>query len=150
MKKIISILFLVGFCFMSYAQTIPTEITPDDYLSDVGYVEIWGTTNDTLTNADTLSFVYRVKGTEQLDINVGLYSDYVSGTAGGELIGYYSFDGVNYFTLGDTVTVSALTEDAFDSENLDYLNYNYPYLKLEYIQTGTAVTVPKVYFYAKY
>lgn len=150
MKKLLGLLIISIWAFAAFAQTTPTEVTPDAYLVDASYKNIWGTTSDTLTNADTLNFVYRVKGINNMDINVGLYSDWVSGTAGGTLIGYYSYDGTNYFSLGDTITVASLTADAFDSENLDYTDYNYPYLKLTYLQTGTAVTLPKLYFYAKY
>lgn len=150
MKKIIVMFLFIVWAVASFAQTKPTEVTPDDYMSKQTYEYIWGTTSDTLTNADTLNFVYRVKGTQTMDINVGLYSDHVSGTAGGTLIGYYSYDGVNYFSLGDTITVTSLTSDAFDSEQLDYADYNYPYLKFLFLQTGTAVTIPKAYVYAKY
>lgn len=150
MKKIIGILIVSVWAMVSFAQTKPVEVNPDDHMSRQTYEYIWGTTLDTLTNADTLNFVYRVSGTTTMDINVGLYSDFVSGTAGGTLIGYYSYDGVNYFSLGDTITVSSLTADAFDSEQLDYADYNYPYLKLIYLQTGTAVTIPRAYIYAKF
>lgn len=135
---------------VSFAQTKPTEVSPNDYMRNATYEYVWGTSADTLTNADTLAFVYRVMGVNTMDINVGLYSDFVSGAAGGTLIGYYSYDGVNYFSLGDTITVSSLTADAFDSEQLDYADYNYPYLKLIYLQTGTAVTIPRAYIYAKF
>lgn len=60
-----------------------------------------------------------------------------------------SLDGVNYFSAGDTITVTSLTADGFDSETLDYTGYLWPYLKLNYIQSGTAVTIPKVYIYSK-
>lgn len=148
MKKYISLLILVIGVFVANAQTKPTEVTPDARVYEPTYVNIWS--QDTLTNADTSNFVFRVKGTEALSFKVGLYSDHVSGTAGGTLIGYYSYDGTNYFSMGDTITVSSLTSDAFDSEELEYNDFNYPYMKLTYIQTGTAVTVQIPYVYAKY
>lgn len=150
MRKIIGILIISVWAMVSFAQTKPTEVSPNDYMRNATYEYVWGTSLDTLTNADTLAFVYRVMGVNTMDINVGLYSDFVSGAAGGTLIGYYSYDGVNYFSLGDTITVSSLTADAFDSEQLDYADYNYPYLKLIYLQTGTAVTIPRAYIYAKF
>ena len=85
-----------------------------------------------------------------MQLKIGLYSDWVSGTAGGTLIGYGSLDGVNYINLGSTITISTLTADGFNGTIIDYANYNWPYLKLVYLQTGTAVTIPKVFVYAKY
>lgn len=148
MKKLISIISILFCAFVAFAQTNPTSVTPNAILDDAYYKYIWAT--DTLTNADTISFVYRVKGTQTMDINIGLYSDHVSGTASGTLVGYYSYDGVNYFSLGDTITVSSISADAFDSQQLDYADYNYPYLKLTYTQSGTAVTVQHPFIYAKY
>lgn len=131
------------------AQTKVTEVTPDAYITGADYEYIWGTTSDTLTNADTLSFVYRVKGQQTQDIQINLYSDHVSGTAGGTLVTYRSPDGVNYVSTGDTITVASLTSDALDSEKITLDNYLSPYVKLYFLQTGTAVTVPKVIIYTK-
>jgi len=131
------------------AQTTPSEVTTDAKITKEYYKYIWGTTSDTLTNADTLSYVFRVRGSQTQDININLYSDYVSGTAGGTLVAYRSPDGVNYATTGDTITVASLTADALDGEQIALSDYNNPYLKLIYLQTGTAVTIPKVYIYSK-
>lgn len=150
MKKFLSLLIITVWVFAAFAQTNPTEVTPDKTIVRDSYTYLWGTTADTLTNADTLEFVFRVKGTKQMDFKIGLYSDHVSGTAGGTLIGYGSLDGSNYFSLGDTITVSSLTQDTFDSETLDYTDYMWPYMKFIYLQTGTAVTIPYAYVYSKY
>lgn len=150
MKKLIGLLIIMVWGFVAFSQTAPTEVTPDAYITNVTYQYLYGSSSDTLSNADTLNFVYRIRTVNELDINIGLYSDWVSGTAGGTLIGYYSMDGVNYVSLGDTITVASLEADAFDSEQLDYLDFNYPYLKLTYLQSGTAVTVPKIYLMARY
>lgn len=149
MKKFVLFLSLIVWAVVSIAQTKPTEVTPDDYLNLATYEYIWGTTSDTLTNADTLDFVYRIKGGEAFDINVKLYSDHVSGTAGGTLVAYSSIDGVNYAAI-DTITVASLTSDAMDSEVISISGYMYTYLKFEYLQTGTAVTIPRVYLVAKF
>ncbi len=153
MKKLLFILALVVSVFVANAQTTPTEVTPDATISSQSYKYIWGTTLDTLTNADTLNFVYRVKSSSRYgqtqDFTIKLYSDFVSGTAGGTIIGYNSIDGVNYQANGDTITVTSLTADAMDTEVISLDNYLYPYYKLIYLQTGTAVTIPKVYIYTK-
>lgn len=150
MKKIIGLLIFVVWTIASMAQTAPTEVTPDDYLSKPTYEYVWGTTSDTLTNADTLNFVYRIKGNESPDIVIKLYSDFVSGTAGGTLKAYSSPDGVNYAVLDTFITVTSLTADGLDAETISVTDYMYPYLKLIYLQSGTAVTIPRAYVYAKY
>lgn len=150
MKKLLLFTILTFWVFISFAQTTPAEVTPNAYITEPYYKTIWGTTADTLSNADTLTFVFRIKGTQMPTFKIGLYSDFVSGSAGGTLIGYGSLNGVNYFSLGDTITVSSLTADGFDTETLDYSNYLWPYLKLIYLQSGTAVTIPKVFVYSKY
>jgi len=137
------------FGFIGFSQTTPTAVTPDAYISEPYYKVIWGTTADTLTNADTLTFVYRVRGSQTMDINMKLYNDRISGTVAGTLISYQSIDGVNYEATGDTITVSTAS-DAMDSEELDLDNFNYPYLKLIFLQSGTSVEVPKVFVYGKY
>lgn len=153
MKKLLFILALIVSVFVANAQTTPTEVSPDARITQPYYKYIWGTTADTLTNADTLSFVFRVKALSRSgqtqDIGVDLYNDHVSGTAGGTLISYRSPDGVNYVSTGDTITVASLTADGLDTERINLDNYNSPYLKLIYIQTGTAVTVPRSYVYSK-
>jgi len=148
MKRLLFLITILMGSVMLYAQTKPTEVSPDARISQEYYRYIWGTTADTLTNADTLNFVFRVKGTQTQDFNVKLYSDWVSGTAGGTLVAYSSPDGANYAPI-DTITVSSLTADAMDAEVINLDDYLYPYLKFIYLQTGTAVTVPRVYVYSK-
>jgi hypothetical protein len=141
------VICLVSFATVS-AQTKMAEVTPNGYITEPSFVYLWGTTSDTLTNADTLTSVIRVMGLESQDFNIQLYSDHVSGTAGGNVKAYRSIDGVNYTVL-DTITVSSLTADALDSEVINLNDYMYPYLKIIYLQTGTAVTVPKLIIYTK-
>lgn len=150
MKKFLLFLSVVLFASLyANAQLNPTAVTPNAYISEPTYKYIWGTSSDTLTNADTLNFVWRVYGNETYDLVGKLYSDCVSGTAGGTLITYQSIDGVNYEATGDTITVSSLTTDGMDSEEIDLDNFMYPYLKAIYIQSGTAVTIPKFYYCVK-
>ena len=148
MKKLFLILSLIIAVFAVNAQTHVTTVSPDGFITQPDYVYIWGSTSDTLTNADTLSYTFRVQGEQLQDFNIKLYSDWVSDTAGGTLKAYSSIDGVNYAVF-DTITVTSLTADAMDSEVISIDNYLYPYLKLIYIQSGTAVTIPKVFVYTK-
>lgn len=149
MKKLIVLIFALIVAFGAMAQTKVTEVTPDGYIKAPSLFYILGSASDTLTNADTINYVFRVGGLETMDINLKLYSDFVSGSAGGTLISYQSIDGVNYEATGDTITIASLEADAMDSEVIDLLDYNYPYLKLVYLQSGTAVTVPKIYGIAR-
>lgn len=151
MKKLILILSIMVIGLISFGQSTPTQVTPDSYLSEPTYQYVFGTSADTLTDADTLSFVWRVQGMKTYDINIKLYNDFVSGSAGGKLKTYKSIDGVNYevTAAADSITVATLTADALDSEVISLSDFLYPYLKVEYIQSGTAVTIPKVYIYAK-
>lgn len=135
---------------MVNAQTSPTEVSTDGTIRNEAYAYVFGTTSDTLTNADTVTYVFRVKGSQLPDINIKAYSDHVSGTAGGYLILSHSIDGINYeSSVGDTITLTGITGDALDSEVINKSKYLYPYLKLTWEQSGTAVTVPKAYIYTK-
>lgn len=138
---------LVG--LFTFGQTTPTPVTPDGYVVDDAYQYIWGSTADTATNADTVSFVWRIKGGTIPDINIKLYLDHVSGTGAGTFISYSSIDGVNYEATGDTITSSSVTADVMDSEVIDLPDFLYPYLKVTRIQSGTTVIVPKPYIYVK-
>lgn len=153
MKKFI-VLLITGLMFsiVSVAQTTPTAVTPDAYITGADYEYIWGTTADTLTDADTLEFVYRIKGTITQDFWIKLYNDFVSGSAGGKLKTYKSMDGVNYevTAAADSLTVTALEADAMNAGSISLSDFNAPYLKFIYIQSGTAVTVPKLYIYTKF
>ena len=127
------------------AQKDVTSVSTNGALTFGKYVSIWGTTADTLKNAASKTFTFRVKGEETFNINCQLYSDYVSGTAGGKLKAYTSIDGVN-FVVKDSITVTSLTADALNPTVISMTSTMSPYLKLIYTQSGTAVTVPKLYF----
>lgn len=147
MKKLILLLSLIIVAMISIAQTRVPEVTSDGYIGSPSYVYLWGSTADTLTNADTLEYVVRVKGSHMQDFNVQIYNDFVSGTATGKLKSYRSIDGITYVVTAaaDSITVAAVTADILDSEVLNYDNFLYPYLKFIYIQAGTGVNIPKLY-----
>jgi hypothetical protein len=147
MKRFLGLLIIMFAVLVASAQTVvtPTEAVPDSYIYDASYVYV----SDSLTNVDTTLYTFRVKGTITQDFTVKLYLDWVSGTAGGVLTMYKSIDGVNYAAIDTTITATGVTADIMDTETIELDNFNYPYLKAEYIQSGTAVTRPKIYLYTK-
>jgi hypothetical protein len=146
MKKLFLILLIVSFAIMANAQSNPAVVTPDATITDAYYkVAIL----DTLTDADNDNFVFRLKTSKVMDINIKLYTDFVSGSSSGTLIAAGSIDGVTYANI-DTITIASVTADAMDTEVITLNDYNYPYLKVTMAQTGTAVTVPKVWIYGKF
>jgi hypothetical protein len=136
---------------LGMAQTKVAEVTPNGYLSAGKYVYIGGTVADTLKDVDTLTYVLRLNGTQTFDAKAQIFLDHVSGTAGGKLKSYKSIDGVNYVVTAeaDSITTSSVTADILDTEELTFSDVMYPYLKFIYIQSGTAVTVPKIYLIAR-
>lgn len=148
MKKVIYFLILMVSVVAATAQTIsnPTEVSPDSYIYDASYVAI----DDSLTNVDTTLYTFRVKGSVEQDFTIKLYLDWVSGTAGGVLTVLQSIDGVNYQAYTDsTITATGVTEDGMEAETIELSGYLYPYMRLQYIQSGTAVTRPKIFVYSK-
>ena len=151
MKKLIFLLSLIAVAAISIAQTRVAEITPDGYITKPAYVYVWGTSADTLTDADTISYVLRIRGDRTQDFSVQIYNEFVSGTATGKLKSYKSIDGITWVVTAaaDSITVAAVTADILDSEVLSYGDYLSPYLKFTYIQAGTGVNIPRVYIYSK-
>lgn len=146
MKKLFLILLIVSFAIMANAQSNPAVVTPDATITDAYYkVAIL----DTLTDADNDNFVFRLKTSKVMDINIKLYTDFVSGSSSGTLIAAGSIDGVTYANI-DTITIASVTADAMDTEVITLNDYNYPYLRVTMAQTGTAVTLPKVWIYGKF
>lgn len=148
MKKLVLLFSIVLFAFALQAQTIsnPTAVTANANITDAYYKVV---TLDTLKNSANDNVVFRLKTVALMDFNVKLYTDFVSGSAGGTLIAAGSIDGTNYANI-DTITISSVTADAMDTEVITLNDYLYPYLKLTMTQTGTAVTVPKVFIYGKF
>lgn len=151
MKKYFIILMLAFVAFAGIAQNAVPNVASNGVITKEAYVSLWGSTADTLTNADTISYILRVRGTNEFDIKAQLYLDYVSGTAAGKLKTYKSIDGVNWVVTAeaDSITATSVTADILDTEELTFSDYLSPYLKFIYIQSDTAVTVPKIYIYAK-
>lgn len=146
MKKLFALITIMVFAVAAMAQTTPAEVTPDAYITDAYYKVV---TLDTLTNTDSDAFVFRIKGLRTQDFTVKLYTDFVSGLSSGTLIAAGSINGVAYTNI-DTITIASVMADAMDTGVITLNDYNYPYLKFTMAQTGTAVTVPKIWIYGKY
>ena len=151
MRKLILLISILFVGLVAFGQSKPTEVTPDGYVFEPAYQYIWGSSSYTLTDADTLSYVWRVKGSKTYDFNIKLYTDWVKDSVSATVISYQSIDGVNYEATGDTITVTNLVADAMDSQEIDLDNFLYPYLKVTMIQADadTAQCIPKLYLYAK-
>lgn len=151
MKKLLVLVFMLAFVIASQAQTKVPEVTANGSINEASYVYLGGKTTDTLANVDTFTYILRVKGMQTMDIKAQIYLDHVSGTAGGKLKSYKSINGLTWVVTapGDSITTASVTADVLDSEELTYADYMGPYIKFIYIQSGTAVTVPRIYIYAK-
>lgn len=148
MKKLISILLLIMVAMIGYSQKNVPSVATDGVLTAGQYVYIFGSAADTLKNADTLEYVFRIKGDQTFDIKTQLYNNHVSGTANLKVKTYKSIDGVNYVVTAtaDSITSASVTGDGLDSEELTFSDVMFTYLKVIIWQSGTAVTVPKMYF----
>lgn len=148
MKKLVTLLILVFVAFTGFSQTNVSSVSTDGYLTAGKYVSIWGSTSDTLTNADTLTYVIRIKGEQTFDINSQVYIDWVSGEAAYKVYTYNSIDGVNYSAkTADSLTITGVTADAMNATVLSFTDEMNVYKKIQLIQSGAAaVTVPKQYF----
>jgi hypothetical protein len=149
MKKLLVLfMFIVGGMLTMNAQTAIPEVTPDFYITQPASIYVGGNTAATLTNGDTLTYVFRIKTQDLFDIKLQLYVDFVSGTAAGKLKTYKSINGIDYVVTaaGDSITATGVTADYLDTEELTFNDCMITYLKAIYIQTGTAVTKPKLMF----
>lgn len=147
MKKLLVILVLAMVALAGYSQTNVTSVATDGGLTAGQFVSIWGTSADTLKNADTIQYVFRIKGDQTFDIKSQVYIDFVSGTAAYKVYTYNSMDGVNWSAkTADSLTITAITSDQMYGTALSFSDVIDTYKKVQIIQSGTAVTIPKQYF----
>lgn len=147
MKKLISLLILALVAFAGFSQKQVPNIAYDGGLTAGQYVYIWGTSADTLTDADTLEYVLRLKGDQTFDVKSQVYIDRVSGTAAYKVYTYNSIDGVNWGSkTADSLTITGIASDQLYGTALSFSDVMDIYKKIVIIQSGTAVTVPKQYF----
>jgi hypothetical protein len=147
MKKFMTMLIFMLVASMGFSQTPVPAVTSNGYLTPGEYVYIWGTTADTLKNADTLTYVMRIKGDQTFGIKAQVYAKYKSGTAAYKVYTYNSFDGVNYTAKTvDSLTVTGITGSELYGTALSFAATMDVYKKFVLIQSGTAKTVPKLIF----
>lgn len=147
MKKFICLLILAFVAFAGFSQTNVSSVGTDGGLTAGKYVSIWGSSSDTLTNADTLTYTMRIKGDQTFDINSQVYIDWVSGTAAYKVYTYNSMNGVDWSAkTADSLTITGVVADVMNLTVLSFTDEMNVYKKIELIQSGTAVTIPKQYF----
>lgn len=145
MKKFIMILLLVVVATISYSQTKVIGKTSGN-LTAGEYVYLWGSTADTLTNADTLTYTLRVRGDQTFDIKAQPYIDFVSGTATQKIYTYNSIDGTHWSAkTADSLTISGNTADAMHPTALYISDVMDVYKKIVIIQAGSGKNVPKLF-----
>lgn len=131
-------------------QTRMTEQAKDGTFEAGQWAYLWGTSADTLTNADTLTYVARIKGGQTFDIKSQLYVDYVSGTAALKVYTYNSIDGVNWGAkTADSLTIASVTADGLQTTGLTFPDVIDVYKKIVVIQSGTAKTIPKLIYVSR-
>lgn len=132
---------------VGYSQTNVPNVATDGGLTAGQFVSIWGTSADTLKDADTVQYVFRIKGDQTFDIKSQVHIDHVSGTAAYKVYTYNSIDGVNWTAkTADSLTITAISADQLYGTALSFTDVMDTYKKIQIIQSGTAVTVPKQYF----
>jgi len=147
MKKFLAILTLIFVAFIGDAQTNVRNGETTGGLTAGQFVYIWGSTADTLENADTLTYTLRIKGDQTFDIKSQVYINHVSGTAAYKVYTYNSIDGVNWGAkTADSLTIASITADGLNATALSFTDVMDTYKKIVLIQSGTAVTIPKQYF----
>lgn len=147
MKKLVVILIFFMVAMNGFSQTNVPNVSTDGGLTAGQFVSIWGTSADTLTNADTINYTLRIKGDQTFDIKSQVYIDFVSGTAAYKVYTYNSMDGVNWSAkTADSLTITGITADQMYGTALSFSDVMDTYKKIQIIQSGTAVTVPKNYF----
>lgn len=147
MKKFLVNLILLIAVISGFSQTNVKNVATDGGLVAGQFVSIWGTNSDTLKNGDTLNYVLRIKGDQTFDIRMQVYTDFVSGSANYKVYTYNSIDGVNYTSkTADSLTIETIIADQMHGTALNFADVMETYKKIQIIQSGTAVTIPKVYF----
>lgn len=135
MKKIFLLLMLVSMAAMVNAQKNVATVSGAKELPSDSYVSYWGATTDTLVESDTLSMVLRVRGNTVRDLTFGLLTTKVSGTVTNDFVFYYSMDGANWTSTGDTLKNDNASTN-LNTVNID--DFNYPYLKVQSITGAIA------------
>ena len=145
MKNLFVVFILLCMASIGMAQTRMAEKPKNGTFEAGQWAYLWGTSADTLTNADTLIYVARIKGAQTFDIKSQLYVDHVSGTAALKVYTYNSIDGVNWGAkTADSLTIASVIADGLQATGLTFSDVMDVYKKFVIIQSGTAKTVPKL------
>lgn len=137
MKKILFVIIaILAMCLQGMAQTTVNQTATSKSSLQGDYVYYWGATTDTLVASDDITLDIRVKGEGTPNIGLMLYVTKVSGTVTNSFVLYYSMDGVNYTTTGDTITLSNASTGVAGTVNLD--DFVYPYLRIKGVAGATA------------
>ena len=136
MKKIFGLLAILVLSFSTFAQVNVATTATAKTLSQDTYVYFLGATTDTLVASDTITLDLRVKGINTPNVCIGLYLTKVSGTVTNSFITYYSMDGTNWTSTGDTLTNTNASTGL--KWTINYDDYVYPYLRIRGIAGATA------------
>lgn len=142
MKRLIILIAFLTFGLMSFAQTYSYSTSTVNDASGT----FWNYA-DTLTDAESIAWIVRVKSPSCMDLMFQVVFDEISGasTTTGTVFG--SNDGTTYLALSDSsnVTITApLTADGSMWINVN--DFNYSYVKLILTQAGTATCRVKGYY----
>ena len=150
MKNLFVVFILLCMSSIGLAQPLMPEQSKDGIIEAGKWAYFGGTSADTLTNADTLTCVARIKGLKTTDIKSQLYVDHVSGTAALKVYTYNSIDGVNWGAkTADSLTIASVTADGLQATGLTFSDVIDVYKKFVIIQSGTAKTVPKLIYVSR-
>ena len=98
---------------------------------------------DTLTNADTIGMVIRVKSDHVMDLCFQVVMDELSGAATGTITCLGSNDGVDFVDVSPTVS-GTLTADEAEEAVVD--DFNFSYCKLVVTIAGTQTSTLKTFY----
>jgi len=130
MKKLLFIIAIVfsGMLVQAQVLNLYSSVTKDDASGT-----FWNYA-DTLTNADTIGQVIRIRGSNAMNLRYQIIFDEIANAATATATILGSNDGVTYIATGDSIT-AALTADG--SIWVLCRNFNYSYSKLVLTIAGT-------------
>ena len=126
MKNIISVLAVLLVGMTGFAQEDLST-----YASAKG--TFWSSA-DTISESESVSYVFRIKGANVMDLQFQLLTTKISGNVTQNIIFSGSNDGTTYTNLDTIANSNASTNTQF--LNLD--DFNYSYLKVSFTNSATA------------
>lgn len=139
MKALVILLAFLGFAVGAYAQATVTH-NLGTLSSNADYTARLWPTNDTLTNADTLYYDYRINGSKAVN-TVEIKINKTSGTVAGAVIIYGSIDGGLTWAQIDTDTLTDATNQYwYILQHNDYRDY-----RIRIVTSGTQASWAAAY-----